>query len=234
MTIAAQENPTNPKPSIGPREPKTAADELAKLFPGIVANIKTDEEIAEIEAKRTAKPLTLDSSFPARHRALKSVDILGPEWKAKLEMLRKRLYGPGALIALLGGYGRGKTQMATELGREVARIGKTTKFADAMEIFVRSKSSFSPAAKETEWGIMQEFTKPYFLVIDETEERAETPFEDKKLFTMINRRYNANRHTVLISNQTPSEFQRQVGPKIWERMTETGGIVNCEWGSFRN
>lgn len=235
MTIAAE---TNPVLKVKKLPVDTTISSVMKVieekdFPGIRANIKSKEELQEIRSKREAKPLKLDPSFPHRHGGLKEIDLLGFEWKDKLGTLKAGLRKGGMTIAILGGYGRGKTQMATELGREMARLGRTHHFTDAMRIFVRSKSSFSPASKETEHQVMKDYEKPHLLVIDETEERAETPFEDKKLFTMINRRHNDNKHTILISNQSQEEFRDQVGPKIWERIYEAGGIVECNWESFR-
>jgi hypothetical protein len=41
------------------------------------------------------------------------------------------------------------------------------------------------------------------------------------------------RDTIMISNETPEKMLAQVGPSIEDRMRECGGIIECNWPSFR-
>jgi len=53
------------------------------------------------------------------------------------------------------------------------------------------------------------------------------------LFELLNRRYNDLKDTILIANKSKAEFQDYIGPSLASRMNETGGIVECNWPSFR-
>jgi DNA replication protein DnaC len=80
---------------------------------------------------------------------------------------------------------------------------------------------------------VREFTRPYFLVIDAYEVRGETAFENRILDHVIDLRYDAMKPTLIISNDTPEKFSQSVGLSIIDRIKETGGIVEMNWGSFR-
>jgi len=102
-----------------------------------------------------------------------------------------------------------------------------------MEFFLEIKASFRPDSTVTEKQVIEEFIRPKLLIIDETQERGETKWEDGLLTHLIDRRYRQERDTLLISNQTKEAFAESIGASIASRIIETGGIVLCNWPSFR-
>jgi DNA replication protein DnaC len=137
------------------------------------------------------------------------------------------------LIALVGGRGPGKTQMAVELMRDVTAQKKSAFYTTATEFFVRVKSSYRDDGQKAEGEILKTLRKYRLLVIDEIGKRAETQWENNLLFELINGRYNDMTDTVVIDNNEPEKFAESVGPSIASRINETGGIVHCVWPSFR-
>lgn len=102
-----------------------------------------------------------------------------------------------------------------------------------MEFFLDIKASFRADSKVTEKQVIADYVRPKLLIIDETQERGETRWEDGLLTHMIDRRYREEKDTLLISNQTREAFTESIGPSIASRIIETGGIVLCNWPSFR-
>jgi DNA replication protein DnaC len=65
------------------------------------------------------------------------------------------------------------------------------------------------------------------------QERGETPWEDRLLTHLIDRRYASEKDTLLITNQSKESFIQSIGPSAASRIVEVGGIVTCDWPSYR-
>jgi DNA replication protein DnaC len=167
---------------------------------------------------------------PDRH-AKKTPPLADDEWHRRFEELKGRL-GSGFLVALVGGRGTGKTQMAVEIMRTATEMLRSARFCCALDFFIDVKGTYDTGGKK-EGDVLMEYSKPKLLVIDETQERGETPWEDRLLTHLINRRYNEMKDTLLIANQRREEFLASVGPSIASRLVETGGTITCDWASFR-
>lgn len=141
----------------------------------------------------------------------------------------------GAVILLCGKRGTGKTQMATNL---CVQIGQTTdpekiRYATAAEISMMIRSTFGSASTISEVDAMKKILSPKILVIDECQERAQSAFEDQRLSQIVDRRYGAMVDTILIANLMPNELSKELGSSIMSRANECGGVVVCDWNSFR-
>lgn len=154
-------------------------------------------------------------------------------WNSKRYELTKKL-GHGFLVALLGDRGTGKTQMAADLIREDARTPPHPHplYVRAIDIFMGIREAYRPKGP-TEREQVEEYTTKTLLVIDDAHERGGSDWENRLLGYIIDRRYGDKLDTLLISNQQPDEFKASIGPSIYSRLIETGGIVLCAWPSFR-
>lgn len=173
------------------------------------------------------------AGVPERHRGSAKELAAGPsgawgEAAAKVTALER-----GALVALIGRRGTGKTQIAVQLVRETCKRGQSALYLTAMEVFLRLRATYQDKVAETELGVLRALAKPAVLVIDEVQERAETAFEDRVLTHLIDRRYGAMKTTVLIGNLKPSQLQPSLGDSVSSRLQETGGVIECDWPSFR-
>lgn len=173
-----------------------------------------------------------DAGFPERHASMSTRDTTGP-WAATRDELAGRL-GSGLLVALIGGRGVGKTQMAMDLSSGVIRSGGTARFTTATKFLMEIKETYRKDAPKTEREVIVEYGKPKLLIIDEIGRRGETDWEDRLLFELLNDRYNAVRDTIVISNHpTEAEFSKAVGDSLVSRINETGGVIVCNWKSYR-
>ncbi len=138
-----------------------------------------------------------------------------------------------ALVAMLGHRGPGKTWMACGLVRAFCLAGRQAKYLDAVDYFVAVKETFGRSAKLDQSQVEARLIRPDLIVIDEVDERGDTPWEDRMLTRLVNKRYAANRATVLISNQTEKLFAKRVGDSIADRIRDRGGFIACTWPSLR-
>jgi len=102
-----------------------------------------------------------------------------------------------------------------------------------MDFFIDLKATFDDESKTSESAALRAYIKPALLVLAEMDERSESPWENRMLFHMLNKRYNGLKDTLLISRRTKEELLSSVGESIQSRLKETGGVVECNWESFR-
>jgi len=192
---------------------------------------KEAEEFRRRQQEGRIKTLLAEAHAPLRQLNQTQLDRQG-EWAAAEAKINGNL-GSGFLVALIGTRGSGKTQLAVETMRVNADQGKRSRYGTATEFFIEIKSTYDRQTSRTEKEVLEEFSKPSLLVLDEIGRRSESEWENRLLFELLNRRYNALKDTLLISNQSPEEFANSIGSSLISRMIETGGLINCTWPSYR-
>lgn len=171
-----------------------------------------------------------ESGVPKRHAA-KAGHFDDPvAWAVTRNGLMCDL-GTGFLLGFLGGRGPGKTQMAVDIVQQGCEELRTCRYAKAMDFFLDVRATYG--TEHSERGVIDAYVKYDLLVLDEVGVQAETPFEDRLLVHLIDKRYDAMKDTILISNLLPEEFAKSVGKSIHERLKETGEITIFYWPSFR-
>jgi DNA replication protein DnaC len=218
------------------------SDQTAEIVSVLVPRIapRTPEQQAEaerrkaaaMEAERQTHIATLRQDWGAPERHVKTAPVEAGEWGSSLRALKGRL-GTGMLAALIGGRGSGKTQLAVELMRETTNRLKSARFMTAVDFFMRVKETYGRDAAKSEREILNHFCKCSLLVIDEIGKRGQSEWENTLLFELINRRYNEVKDTLIIDNNPAQEFVQSIGPSIASRMNECGGIIQCNWKSYR-
>ena len=201
----------------------------------------TPQEIAEQALCRHGKAVKdAMQTFPNRHRTANRTAVQGDhsEWLAKFEAV-KGLIGTGAIIALLGPRGTGKTQLATATARwgvETRGMGDLTRqavrYAVLGELLASIKATFSGNGG-SESDILAPLTRCNLLVLDECHECNGSEWAVRVLTLLIDARYRERRDTIMIANLTPEELLAAVGPSVASRMDECGYFVMCEWQSLR-
>lgn len=187
------------------------------------------EHLAAASAARV-RELRAGWNAPRRHLAAR-LRHEGP-WAERLAGLQAKL-GTGCLIGLIGNRGAGKTQLGIELMKLTTERGRPALFRTAMELLMRFKASYRAESKETELDVLRAHRRPALLVIDEIARRAETAWENNLLFELLNQRYADLTDTIVTCNLSAEEFAASLGPSLVSRMREGGGIVQCDWPSFR-
>ena len=208
----------------------TAADALA-------ARNRETADFARRQKNLRVAQLRAAWGAPERHVAAsldKNAAGGSPAWQEKLAALALRLANnPGSMLGFVGNRGTGKTQMAVELMRQATAAERSALFTSAIGFFLKIKASFAKDARQTELEVLQEFFRPHLLVIDEIGKRGDSAWEDNLLFELLNRRYNAMKDTVIISNMPKGEFEDYIKDSLTSRINETGGLVEFNWSSFR-
>ena len=100
-------------------------------------------------------------------------------------------------------------------------------------VFLQIKATFKNDSRETEQDLMNRLCKPSLLVVDEIGKRSDSDWENRMFFELVDRRYRSMKDTLLIANLAKEQFLQTIGDSLASRMQETGGIVECNWQSYR-
>ena len=193
--------------------------------------LAVEEQEARQRLVRRTTELRVKWNAPKRHTSAVSIDRLGAWGDAELR-LKARL-SKGFLVALIGGRGSGKTQLAVELMKEATNRQQTALYATAAEFFIGIKTTYRKDSKESEGDVLARFRKPSILVLDEFGRRAESDWENNLLFELLDKRYADLHNTIILSNHSKEELIASIGASLASRMQETGGIIECNWPSWR-
>lgn len=215
-----------------------ANDIAARLAKLVVPDADADarrRRVEEGEAEMRAAVLWGKADVPRRHadRAMRPGKI---DPKHPWSITRSKIHGiigRGATICLTGTRGNGKTQLAVDAILTVTMRGHSALFVTAQRLFMEFKASFDDGARRNEVQVMDGFRRPSLLVIDEIGQRTESDWENRVFFELLNARYNDMTDTILTANLSGQTLSENLGDSIVSRMTEGGGIVECNWESFR-
>jgi len=191
------------------------------------------DDYEAIMQQESRERLVLKANLPLRHRGFNIKTATDSAWLTKYNLIREQLK-TGVLMACVGPRGTGKTQMAVELARASCMMNRPATYCKVLEIFFDVRGTYRSATHGTsELQALAKYIDPKMLVIDEAHERGESAFEDRILTYLIDKRYDAEADTILVSNLTKDDFLTAIGPSIASRLQETGGIIVCDWTSYR-
>ena len=145
--------------------------------------------------------------------------------------MENKATGKDVMLILCGDRGPGKTQIATYWASKV-NSPRYFRAHDLMEA-IRGKFSSLKELENESFQTLNKAKRCCFLVLDEFSELAGTEYERKTLTNLIDYRYGEKLTTIIITNANPEQAPDEVGRSIWSRAEEVGGIVECNWGSYR-
>lgn len=245
------------KPELAkPIEPEASATaSLPKVVGEILSRVKpmSAEEQRRVQFKYDIVPRMKSLGFEERFR----IDVRDFKNKDQAKVFKQcsdLLRGNGAIVALVGIRGTGKTTIAAQLAATRIRDwldfhaeAPEDRFDDTVKGMPRYRKATSLISEfkslYADYGSIgsEELTERRehqcrewpILVIDELHECEEQKMKDRVLTDIIDRRYAALTDTLLVSNQSPEDFKATTNPSILSRLGEHGCIIPCNWQSWR-
>lgn len=175
-------------------------------------------------------------------RFFKKIELV-PKQLSAYRAMKKHLTTCGAIVALVGIRGTGKTSLCSTLAQERAAVEDevphvhTVLYRKMARLVMRFKplyADYGSIDTESSMQVLDGLCGNHnLLVIDEVHETDDNKMKNRILVDIIDRRYAKLKDTILISNQTPAEFRKATSDSILSRLSEHGTIINCNWTSFR-
>lgn len=139
-------------------------------------------------------------------------------------------------VRIHGAVGRGKTHLAVALLKAAIELGTTesgtsnrvaaafpVKFARAHDYLKRIKSTFRRSARESENDVLDDFSHPEVLVLDDVGAEASSEYGWAELLALLEARAWKNHTTILTTNKSLMELY-DLEPRIASRMKEWRAI----------
>lgn len=137
----------------------------------------------------------------------------------------------GRSLIFLGNVGTGKTHLAVSLLKAFLQKGGSGVFLSVSDLILDIRDSWGKGSAREK---IELYASADLLVLDEVGVQAGTENERQILFSIINRRYNEVKPTVLISNLNIQGFKDFVGKRIFDRLKENGGdLIAFTGNSYR-
>lgn len=172
-------------------------------------------------------------TFPLRHRQAVGALEPAPAWadaRGRLEAI----VAAGGSAALLGPWGRGKTQLATAVARDfVERTCLAAEYVRFADLLGRFRARVFTEEAESEDVFLNRLGRVGLLVIDEVQDAKDSEFSAQVMTRLMDRRYSGIKPTILISNLGKAEFAAHIGRGASWRLAETGGAIEMEGTNYR-
>lgn len=172
-------------------------------------------------------------------------ELTGASWLQTFRDAKAAIAARG-IVAFIGTRGGGKTRMAAEIARagywpddkgewngNAVVAGKTALYRRAMDVFLDLRAAAKNDSKTSEKAVMEQLEKPGLLIIDEFQERGESEWENRILTNLLDKRYAANRPTLIIANYDAAALSQALSPSVKDRMRENGRAFKFTWNSYR-
>lgn len=220
-------------------EPEAApvTGSVEEMLAALRCSIKTDEEVEQWTWRNEIAPRMVEAGFSARH--ITRLTLTQPQERT-LDSVDGICCGKGAIVALVGSRGTGKTSLAAQLVcRRIERsrpLVSPQDYRKLVSLIARYKAIYADHGTiegEALQAARDAYCRIPLAVIDEIHEAEDSKLKNKILTDILDRRYAGLKDTILISNQTADEFHDTIGDSIISRMEEHGSLIECNWGSFR-
>lgn len=222
-----------------PRKPRPAAPAAASApdcprcgGTGYVLEGDTAKPCTCLRDRRAARAL-LAAAIPPRFlsKTLDSFEARARPQRAILDVARAYVSGftPRTLdpratsfngLLLMGGVGSGKTHIAVAILRAVVERGFSGRYCNVVDLLDDLRATFEPNAPQSGMEIIDGVVAADLVVLDDLGAEAPTGWVHDRLYQIINRRYEESRPTLVTTNLTLDDLDRQVGPRITSRLCE--------------
>lgn len=195
---------------------------------------QSSEDYEAIKSQRLQSRLWYNSGVEPRHRQKATLELSANEpWLRNLTKAEAAIDRGGLVFFLSETRGTGKTQCAAEIIRRACLNLMPSFYIRRRSIGMAIRECYRKDSSQSEIDVIRSFASWHLLVIDECQESPDTDFEQKALTHLIDIRYANQKPTIMIANCGPSEFKKLVGPSIYDRSFEEGGMILFDLKSFR-
>jgi DNA replication protein DnaC len=185
-----------------------------------------EKALAQRKKNEQIKNILDSCNIPVRYKSA-NIENLSAKHKNLIEYAKnfKENSKLGKSILMCGTPGKGKTFAAIAIGNYIIyNFQHSVYYVNIIDIFRRIKCSYKHDATENEITIIQSYLKPSLLIIDEIGIQYGTENEHIIMHDIINKRYEKQKSTILISNLTGKELKGFLGERIVRRVKEDNGI----------
>lgn len=148
--------------------------------------------------------------------------------KAALQACWAIHYSELSNLILIGATEVGKTHLLTATVTEGLRTGKYARYVTEDDLLKELKEATSLYGSDRR--VISRYVSYDLLAIDEIGRSKQTEYRDTDLFSIINKRHEGMRQTMLASSLTVQELSLYYDDALLRRLTEDGRIIELKKG----
>lgn len=143
----------------------------------------------------------------------------------------------GSSLIFKGKPGTGKSLLSLIIYQELAKKDFKVRYEPSLE-FIQNLIDIKFKSHTNYLNYLQSMDQIDLLIIDEVSESISkdglpTEIEKQVLFQIINRRYESNLCTIVITNRDQNDLVSRLGLPVVDRLSEKGISLAFDWNSYR-
>lgn len=223
-----------PSVALLPRNPRSGRTEW---YCAACAEEKRSAEDMATWLRERAETLNRIAGLPPRYRgkAFEAVTHQQKQVRATARAFRDAITAEKrwAVLTLVGTTGTGKTLLACELAQSlIDKCSMSVRYCTASQMISEIQATYGRDGKSEEQELMR-LTQYDLLVLDEIDAIRSSENSTLLLTEVINRRYNAERPVVVITNQPINKLAKYVGDRVHSRLNENSLVCAHDWDDAR-
>jgi DNA replication protein DnaC len=141
----------------------------------------------------------------------------------------------GQSMIFTGERGTGKTHLAVGIANELMhKHHAQAVYSTVLRLIRAVRETWRRDSEKSETEVINQFTQPELLILDEVGIQAGSENERNILFDVLNERYENRKSTIMMTNLSVDECRAFLGERVFDRMREDGGrFVAFNWESHR-
>ena len=140
----------------------------------------------------------------------------------------------GRCAIFSGSKGTGKNHLACGIASAVIKKGYHAAVITVDDMVMKIKETYGNKGS-SELQMIEVFVKPDLLILDEFGMGTNSDTERRLLFSVINKRYEHLKPTIVLTNLSADDFRGQIEPRVLDRLRDNGGkLLSFNWESWRN
>lgn len=152
-----------------------------------------------------------------------------PWHAARRSIINTLSLGEGVIVG--GDRGTGKTQILADVCLNFITSGKRARYIHALDLAhrLRDAAMGEGAGLKDLHDWMQSMD---LMAIDEIQDCSDTDFIETEFRMLIDKRYSANKATIIAGNVDRDSAKLILGDSIIRRINDGGGMLMCDWEPF--
>lgn len=174
-----------------------------------------------------------ESGFPRRHKSFNAEkDALNERWKSWHRQISSMLLMDGSSWLLCGKPHSGKTQLATECGRDVTNASSSCYYIPFDWMGLEIDSAQQPAATQTVATYGRKLLSPRLLVIDNIEFQNVNQSHLQFLGNLVTMRHDNCLDTIMVTANEVELVNDHLPGSIKQKINSNDGFVKFGWDGF--
>lgn len=136
-------------------------------------------------------------------------------------------------VVLYGGYGTGKTHLASATANAIQGRGCNVAFFYSGELLAKIRDTYRENAEYSESDVFRLATESDLLVLDDLGRDKKTEWSTNMLFQVIDKVYREKHGLIITTNLSRDGIENYLGGAAYSRLLEIGAFIRVTGGDFR-